>query len=94
LGCTASPLFGANGSGGFVFNFLPVIPVGGQSDYLIVYTDQTTINPGLASLHDTSETGVAADLATATAPEPGSLALVGTGLIALAGLLRRKFLQA
>jgi multidrug efflux pump subunit AcrB len=50
------------------------------------------IEPGLASLHDTSETGVASDLATA--PEPRSLALVGSGLIGLAGLLRRRLLQA
>jgi hypothetical protein len=91
-GCTASPLFGANGSGGFFFDFSPVIPVGGQSDYLIVYTDQTNITTGLASLHDTSETGLAADLAAA--PEPRSLALVGSGLIGLAGLLRRRLLQA
>jgi hypothetical protein len=91
-GCTASSSFGANGSGGFFFDFFPVIPVNGQSDYLIVYTDQTNIATGLASLHDTSETGVASDLAIA--PEPGSIALVGTGLIGLAGLLRRKFLQA
>lgn len=92
-GCTAAtPFFGSNGSGGFFFDFFPVIPVGGQSDYLIVYTDQTSIATGLASLHDTSEVGVAADLATV--PEPGSLALVGSGLIGLAGLLRRKLLQA
>lgn len=93
-GCTASTSFGNNGSGGFFFDFNPVIPVGGQSDYLIVYTNQTNINIGLASLHDTSESGVAADLATlTTVPEPGSLALVASGLIGLAGLLRRRLLE-
>lgn len=66
--------------------------MGGQSDDLIVYTHQTNIATGLASLHDTSEAGVAADLANA--PKPGSLTLVGSGLIGLAGLLRRKLLQA
>jgi hypothetical protein len=96
-GCIASNSFGANVRGGFIFQFDPSnpIPVGGVSDYLIVYTDQTTITTGLASLHDTSVTGVATDLASlATVPEPGSLALVASGLIGLAGLLRRKLLHA
>jgi len=92
-GCTAAIDFGSNGTGGFFFDFFPVIPVGGQSDYLIVYTSQTSITTGVASLHDTSLTGLAADLVS-TVPEPGSLALVGPGLIGLAGLLRRKLLQA
>ena len=93
-GCTASVLNGTNGTGGYFFDFSPVLGAGGSggtSDYLVVYTNQTTIAPGVASLHDTSETGLANDLATV--PEPASLTLVGTGLLGLAGLLRRKLLQ-
>lgn len=92
--CNASSSFQPNNSGGFTFQFANPIPVGGFSDYLIVYTNQTNITTGLASLHDTSEAGLAADLATpTTVPEPGSLALVASGLIGLAGLLRRKLLE-
>jgi hypothetical protein len=53
------------------------IPVGGFSDYLIVYTDQTNITTGLASLQDTSVTGVGhRSSGSGNVPEPGSLALV------------------
>jgi hypothetical protein len=67
-------------------------PIGpATTDYLFVYTNSDVDGLVIAQLNDSSNSR--AD-ALATVPELGSMALVGTGLIGLAGLLRRKLLQA
>jgi len=52
-------------------------------------TTQTTIDTG-KGLFDGSAAVVSGDTSFTTTPEPGSLMLMGTGLIGLGGVLRRK----
>lgn len=60
-----------------------------QEDTFILYTDNQYYQPGTMTFQD----GVTADepaLAPALTPEPGSLMLLGTGLIGGAGVLMRR----
>ena len=64
-----------NGSG--------IVPLPTSSDIKAYYTDSAGDNGGLTSMGiDTQD--------TPAVPEPGSLALLGTGLVSIAGLIRRK----
>src|SRR5581483_529633 len=64
----------------------------GETSYLlIVNTNQTTWEDGLFSLQD-GATGNFNGFVPQPTPEPGSLALLGTGLLGFAGVARRKFL--
>lgn len=51
-----------------------------------------TTNTDIAYLTLTSDTDFASFAIAAPTPEPGSLALLGSGVLCLGGMLRRKFL--
>lgn len=66
--------------------------VSGDTSYLLVVnTNLTNYEDGVFSLQD-GATGNFNGFVPAATPEPGSLALLGTGLLGFAGVARRKFL--
>jgi hypothetical protein len=73
------------------FNFLPEVTKGDRSFELLVNTNATAYIPGSIGLIDGG--GQTLD-GFAPAPEPGTLTLFGSGLIGLAGLMRRKLVRA
>jgi hypothetical protein len=77
------------------FGFTPPdgLTAGMVSYTLIVNTNMTTFVPGVFSLQD-GQTQNFDGFVPAAAPEPGSLALLGTGLLGVAGVARRKFFRA
>jgi hypothetical protein len=64
------------------------IQPGTTSSILVVSTNATNFGAGLASPHDGTGADVAAFAPNSGVPEPGSLALIGGGLLALAGMRR------
>ena len=88
--------FDAN-TGGVEFNFPPNDVVGGDQSYtLIVGTDDPTYTAGFVGLIDSGSSptlaGFQPGVAAAT-PEPSTLSLLGTGLLAVGAGLRRRMLR-
>jgi hypothetical protein len=76
------------------FGFTPPdgLTAGMTSYALILNTNLTNFEPGVFSLQD-GQTQNFDGFVPAAAPEPGSLALLGTGLLGFAGVARRKFFR-
>jgi hypothetical protein len=80
----------ANGVIGFVYslNVADKIAPGQSSNVLIISTNATTYVPGNAELLDGGSVTVAAWQPGSSVPEPATMALLGGGLLALAGIRR------
>ncbi len=78
---------------GFGFGLPDGLQPGDNSYFLIINTNLTNYEPGAFSLQDGQTQNFQGFVPSAT-PEPGSLALLGTGLLGVAGMARRKFFRA
>ncbi len=78
---------------GFGFGLPDGLQPGDNSYFLIINTNLTNYEPGAFSLQD-GQTQNFQGFVPAATPEPGSLALLGTGLLGVAGMARRKFFRA
>ena len=78
------------------FGFTPPdgLTPGDVSYLLIINTNMTTYQPGLFSLQDGQTQNFAGYVPGAPTPEPSTLSLLGTGLLAAGAGLRRKMRRA
>lgn len=96
-GSGASPLTideSADGVVSFDFPGANAIGNGTSSAFLLIQTSATSFTPGLVSAIDSSTStvnGYIPAIATTVTPEPSGIALFGTGMLGIAGVVRKRF---
>lgn len=87
-----APFLASRSQDGSEITFTLAVPSGGTSDALIIYTNATSYGPGNLDVGTSLQTIDPPAFAptSAATPEPSSFVLLSTGLLSVAGALKRR----